>query len=205
MKKTLWSLWTKKIFNGILLLSLAWVVRELYEPVVSYVSGMNTLETFAGISGWVNASILIVPALSLLIVTLIIIMIGCLLVVAGLKDVSGILEEADRKPVADLRVAFILLLVAAALQLVPLAGVISDVVSLAAAILMLSGYHRLEASPTFPGKDGASILSVAMILIIVGWVFDFIPLIGDWIESALVIVAYVLTVVGWHKIKNVTV
>jgi hypothetical protein len=39
----------------------------------------------------------------------------------------------------------------------------------------------------------------------VGWVLDFIPLIGDWIEALLTIVAYILTLVGWSKIKNAVV
>jgi hypothetical protein len=34
-------------------------------------------------------------------------------------------------------------------------------------------------------------------------VLDFIPLVGDWIEGVLTIVAYVMTLVGWNRIRKV--
>jgi hypothetical protein len=44
-----------------------------------------------------------------------------------------------------------------------------------------------------------------MILLVVGWGLDFIPLVGDWLESLLTIIAYIMTLAGWNKIKNVAV
>ncbi|MDR1415083.1 MAG: hypothetical protein LBI96_04655, partial [Odoribacteraceae bacterium] len=59
-------------------------------------------------------------------------------------------------------------------------------------------------SGTFAGRDGAALLFVAMILILVGWVLDFIPLAGDYIEAIFSIIAYILTLMGWSKIRKAT-
>jgi hypothetical protein len=100
------------------------------------------------------------------------------------------------------RTAFILAVVAVVLDCLPLPGIIGGIVYLIAVILLLVGYNKLKNSSTFPGGKGASVLFVAMILIVVGWVLDFIPLIGDWLEALLTIIAYIMTLSGWNKIKN---
>jgi hypothetical protein len=48
----------------------------------------------------------------------------------------------------------------------------------------------------------------AFILALIAVALDFLPLpgiIGDWIESLLTIIAYIMTLVGWNKIKNAAV
>ncbi|MDR1672226.1 MAG: hypothetical protein LBS09_01995 [Bacteroidales bacterium] len=204
MNNTSWSVETKKVFNGILLFSLAWIAYGIFSPIESLFSGVSTLSSFAGspdVTGGAGT------VLSIIIYLLLIgIGVGYVLTIIGLKKFSAILESADGKAVSSVRTAFILALIAVVLDVLPLIpGIIGDILYLIAIILMLVGYSTLKGSSTFAGKDGASTLFVAMILILVGWVLDFIPFVGDWIEAVLTIVAYILTLVGWGKIKNAAV
>jgi hypothetical protein len=203
MDKTLWSQQTKKIFNGILLFSIAWVFYGIFEPIESLVSGIDTLASFSGASNPTGGAGTVLSTIVYLL--LIGIGWGYVLTIVGLRHFGNMLEEADKKAVGSLRTAFILALIAVGLDFIPLPGIISDILYLIAIILMLMGYNQLKASSTFPGGKGASTLFVAMILIVVGWVLDFIPLIGDWMEALLRIIAYIMTLVGWNKIKNAAV
>jgi hypothetical protein len=206
MNKTSWSLQTKKVFNGILLFSLAWIAYGIFEPIESLYSfassGLNMLGSISGVSTpslGATGTILTIITYALLIG----IGYGCIRAISGLGGFSTILDEADEKAVLSLRTGFILVLAAVVLDMIPfIPGLIGDIVYLIATILMLLGYNNLKNSSTFVGKAGTSILFVAMILILVGWVLDFIPFAGDWIEALLTIVVYILTLVGWSKIKN---
>ncbi|MDR0692118.1 MAG: hypothetical protein LBF69_03670 [Prevotellaceae bacterium] len=201
MDKTSWSVETKKIFNGILLFSLSWIAYGIFDPIDSLVSGVDTLASFSGRS---NATGAAGSTLSNFVNLLLVgIGAGYIMVIIGLKKLGDILEEADKKPVASLRTAFILALIAVALDILPLIpGIIGDILYLIAVILMLVAYGKLKKSATFAGSAGASTLFVAMILIIVGWGVDLIPLLGDWVEGILTIIAYIMTLSGWKKIKN---
>jgi uncharacterized membrane protein len=203
MNKTLWSQQTKKIFNGILLFSIAWIAYGIFEPIESLFSGIGTLASFSGASdptGGAGTALSIITYLLLIGIGL-----GYILTIVGLGNFGNILDEADKKAVGSVRTAFILALIAVVLDFLPLPGIIGGIVYLIAVILMLVGYGKLKKSSSFPGGKGASTLFVAMILIVVGWVLDFIPLIGDWMEALLTIIAYIMTLVGWNKIKNAAV
>lgn len=204
MDKTLWSKETKKIFNGILLFSLSWIAYGIIEPVKSLSSGLDTLAFLADTSsptGGVSTTLSIITYLLLIGIG-----VGYILTIAGLGKFGAILEEADKKAICSVRTAFILALIAVVLNALPLIpGIVGDIVYLIAVILLLTGYGKLKGSSTFAGGSGASTLFVAVILILVGWVLDFIPLVGDWIESLLTVIAYILTLVGWKSIKNAVV
>jgi hypothetical protein len=203
MNKASWSQQTKKIFNGILLFSIAWIVYGIFEPIESLFSGIGTLASFSGASDPTGGAGTVLSIITYLL--LIGIGLGYILTIVGLGHFGTVLEDADKKAVGSVRTAFILALIAVALDFLPLPGIIGDILYLIAIILMLVGYSKLKKSPTFPGGHGASTLFVAMILIVVGWGLDFIPFIGDWIESLLTIIAYIMTLVGWNKIKNAAV
>jgi uncharacterized membrane protein len=201
MNTTKWSLETKKIFNGILLFSLAWIAYGIFDPIESLVSGVDTLASLAGSSSPTGTTGTILSIITYIL--LIGIGLGYVLTIVGLRGFCNILDEADKKAIGLVRTAFILALIAVVLDILPLIPwIIGDIVYLVALILMLVGYIDLKKSTTFAGQSGASTLFVAMLLLVIGWVLDFIPLIGDWIESILTIIAYILTLVGWSKIKN---
>jgi uncharacterized membrane protein len=201
MNKMTWSVETRKIFSGILLFALAWIAYGIFGPIESLVSGVDTLASFAGSSSPTGGMGTVLSVITYIL--LIGIAAGYVLTIMGLGGFGNALEGADKKAIGSVRTAFILALVAVVLDALPfLPGIIGDTVYLVAIILMLLGYNSLKTSTTFPGRDGASTLFAAMILIMVGWVLDFIPLVGDWMESICSIIAYILTLVGWNKIKN---
>jgi hypothetical protein len=200
MNKTLWSAETKKVFNGILLFSLAWIAYGIFGPIESLLSGLDTLAYFSGSPSPTGGTGTILNIIVYLL--LIAIGVGYILTIVGLGRFGKILDGSDKKAIGSVRTAFILALIAVVLDMVPLAGIISDIVYLIAVVLMLVAYSSLKNSTTFAGSAGASTLFVAMILIVVGWVVDFIPFAGDWIESVLSIIAYIMTLAGWCKIKN---
>ncbi|MDR0713816.1 MAG: hypothetical protein LBF89_06120 [Bacteroidales bacterium] len=201
MNNTSWSLQTKKVFNGILLFSLSWIAYGIFAPIESLFSGISTLASFADSPSPTGGAGTVLNAITWLLLAGIIV--GYILTILGLGKFGEILEEADKKAIGSVRTALILAVIAAALDWVPLIpDIVGDIVYLIAVILMLAGYNKLKNSSTFAGKNGASTLFVAMILIIVGWAFDFIPMVGNWIEGLLTVIAYAMTLVGWSKIKN---
>jgi uncharacterized membrane protein len=114
------------------------------------------------------------------------------------------LNGEDQKSIGKVRIAYILLLISVAVDFIPLMGWVSTVLGIIAFIYMLLGYSALKNSTTFPelARKGASLLFVALILLIVGYVLDFIPIVGDVLEGILSIVAYILTFLGGKKIKD---
>jgi hypothetical protein len=145
--------------------------------------GVDMLASFAGSSGSGAAGSL------LSIVTYVLLLgigAGYLLTIIGLGKFGNILDAADRGAILSVRMAFIIALIAAALDVFPfIPDIVGDIVYLVAIILMLLRYGSLKKSATFAGKAGASTLFVAMILLVVRWGLDFIPLVGDWLESLL--------------------
>jgi hypothetical protein len=183
MNQTSWSTETKKVFNGILLFSAAWIVSGICSPIGFLLDATGIPDIIAYL-----------------------VLAGAVLTIVGLESFGNSLDETDRKAIGSVRTAFMLVLVSVALDALPfLPDIVGDIVYLAAIILMLLGYGNLKKSATFAGKAGASTLFVAMILLVVGWVLDFIPLVGDWLEAVLTIVAYIMTLLGWNKIKNAAV
>ncbi|MDR2358866.1 MAG: hypothetical protein LBD87_03575 [Prevotellaceae bacterium] len=204
MDKASWSRETKKIFNGILLFSLAWIVYGILSPIESLFSGIGTLASFSDTPDPMGGA---GTTLSIIVYLLLAgIGVGYILTIVGLGKFRTILEAADGKAIGSVRTAFILALVAVVLDYLPfIPGIIGGIVYLIAVILLLVGYGKLKDSSTFPGSKGATVLFIAMILIIVGWVLDFIPLVGDWLDAVLTIIAYIMTLSGWNKIKNAAV
>jgi hypothetical protein len=186
MNKATWSATTKTIFNGILLFSLAWIAYGIFNAIGSLIfSSTVSVITYLLLAG---------------------IGVGYILTIIGLGKFSAILDEADKKAIGSVRVAFIVALVAVVLNAISLIpGIVGDIVYFIAIVLMMLKYGSLKRSTTFAGRAGASTLYTAMLLLVLGWALDFIPVVGDWIESVLTIIAYIMTLQGWGKIKNVAV
>lgn len=80
-------------------------------------------------------------------------------------------------------------------------GLACLVLSVIAYIFTFIAYSKLKASETFPGKDGAKLLFIAAIIALCCGVVGAIPFLGV-IGGIGAIVAFVLQIVGWLKIKN---
>ncbi|GHV34070.1 hypothetical protein FACS1894178_0860 [Bacteroidia bacterium] len=195
-----WKATTSKIFFGMLIYVLAGIVASILSPVASL------LDTGAGLANFVNGggstptSIIvlnwIVRILNLGIIAAVVV------IFFGLLGMEKTVEGSDKKAVGQLKLAFILSAVAFFVGL--FWGFGESILNIIAFIFMLIGYSGLKKSTALSelAKKGASLNFIAAILALVGFCVGIIPLIGGVIEAGLVIVAYVLTLVGWSKIKN---
>jgi hypothetical protein len=186
-----WSVETTKVFNGILLFVLSGIVYNILSPI----------ESLLGIAGGGVADTLSIICYLLLVG----IIAGYVLTLLGLSSFATILEDADGEAIRKVRLAFILVLIGTGLEFVSLLGFVCTVLYIIAYIIMLLGYSALKKSPTFPATKAASTLFTAMILLLIGAILDFIPLIGDFLEGVLNIIAYIMMFLGWSKIKNLNV
>ncbi|MDR3094629.1 MAG: hypothetical protein LBU62_08335 [Bacteroidales bacterium] len=195
-----WSLQTGKIFRGILLASLAGIVYSIVDPIESWIGAADMLSSFGGGGGVGGSGILSFISYALMAG----IIIGYVLILMGLGGFKEVLDGSDSAAVGRLRIGFILGIIAIGVDFIPLLGWAAGVLNIIAFVLLLLGYSALKSSATFPtqARSGASTLFVAAILMVVGEVLDYIPIIGDFISAVLSLVAFILVLVGWNKIKN---
>ena len=195
-----WSQTTKKIFYGILLYSIAGILYGIFDPINSLVGTGNMISSFAG-GGSMPGGGFISTLCNLLLAAIII---GYILAFLGLTGFKKILGTEDASAIGKVRTAFILAIIAAGVDFIPLMGWAAGIINIIAFILMLLGYAALKKSTTFPelARKGASTLFIALILLLIGALISFIPFIGSIINGVLGIIAYIMTLVGWKKIVN---
>ena len=191
--QTQWSETTKKIFYGILMYSIAGILHGILDPISSLESAVSMFSGSSG-GGLIGTICYILMAA---------IIVGYVLTFLGLSGFRKILEEEDASSIGKVRMAFILAIIAAGVGFIPLDWV-SGILNIIAFILMLLGYSALKKSTTFPemARKGASTLFIALILLLVGTLIGFIPLVGSIIKGVLSIIAYIMTFVGWKKIAK---
>ncbi|GHT03269.1 hypothetical protein AGMMS49525_08050 [Bacteroidia bacterium] len=197
INKAAWATETGKIFNGMVLYAIAGAVYGILDPINSMASLASTLGVASGL-GFLDVLCWIFLAG---------IIVAYILIFKGLAGFKTILAPADGNAIGKVRTSYILLLVAAAVDFIPLLGWVSSILYIIGFIMMLGAYSKLKNSATFPtdARSGASLLFISLILLVVGAVLGFIPLIGGWFNMVFSIIAYILTFLGWNKIKNASV
>ena len=125
----------------------------------------------------------------------------------GLSKLKSILDDKGKSAVTLLIVAAIIGIVAAILDIIPLiGGIIAGILLLIAFIIELIGFFKLKKSETIgeSGAKGVNLILVSMLLIIIGVLFDLLPLpvIGGIIASILSIISLVLILLGWIKVQE---
>jgi hypothetical protein len=183
MENTL-STSVKKIFFGVLIFVIAGLIYSV------------TDHTFALLIVWLK--ILNYVALGGIIVGYVFTFIG----LSGFKNAAQ--NDADKKSIGLVRTAYILLVLSAGIDFIPLMGWVAGILSLISAIVLLMGYSKLRKSVVFNRKmlGGFSILFIAAILILVGEGLDFIPLVGNILWAIFNFVGLVVTLIGWNKVKG---
>ena len=196
-----WSEKTGMIFKGVLIYSIANVAHGIFEPINNIMNKVNMFSSFAGGSssggGIGFLDIVCYVALAGIIV-------GYYFFLKGLGEFRPLLADQDGNAIGRIRLGVILGLVATAVDFIPLLGWVETILNIIAFIMMLMGYSALKSSKTFPqtAAKGASRLFMAMILLLVGTVLGFIPLVGGFIDMVFVIIAFFMTLSGWSAIKN---
>ncbi|MDR2585987.1 MAG: hypothetical protein LBC84_07205 [Prevotellaceae bacterium] len=204
-----WSKSTTAIFNGVLLYSLGGILHPIFNFINSTASTVNTLSSFAQgnfSSGGPSALSIICKILIAAII------LGYYLYLKGLSDFAKILDSTDSTAVGTIRSATIVILIGWVLSFVfgflPFVGfvgrLISGILCLIAYIMMLQGYSTLKKSSTFPeqARKGASSLFTAIVLLLCAIIIGLIPLIGGIPSMILNIIAFIMVLSGWAKIKN---
>jgi len=199
-KNESWSLVTKTIFTGVLLYALAGILYAILSPIEAFSSAFSTISSLSGGGGFAGSSVLSILSYILLVG----IIVGYFLFFKGLSDFGKILEPADATAIGKVRTGVLLALIAAVVALIPFLGWVSTIIGIIAYILMLLGYSALKSSQTFPAqaRNGASKLFLSLILLVIGAVIGFIPVVGSFIEGALSIIAFILVLLGWSTIKK---
>jgi uncharacterized membrane protein len=157
---------------------------------VTYVIAGALLQMFNGIGGgWASSLTAIF---------------GLVLFFIGLKKLKDGMDEAGQGAVKLLIIAAIMGVVGLVFDLIPLLGLISSIIFIAAFIVELIGFIKLKTSASIgeAGKGGVTLLIVAMTLAIVQSIFGLLPFVGGIIGSILSIVAIILVFFGWLKIQE---
>jgi uncharacterized membrane protein len=187
-----WSKATKAIFNGVLLYSLAGILYAIIEPISD--AGDFLSRIIGDTSGLSTFCYILLAG----------IIIGYIMYLMGLSGFRKILQPDDSAAVGKIFSAVILVLVAEIFDFIPLLGWVGSILSLISFILMLVGYSALKNSQGLPKRAclGASKLFTSMILLLIGGILGFIPLVGRFIEMPFDVIAFILTLTGWAAIKN---
>ena len=206
----MWSKATKAIINGVLLFSIAGVLYPIFSFLKSTASGLGSVASVVGES----SSALSTSATVFTIICYILlagIIFGYYLYLTGLGNFSMVVNPADSSAIKRIRTGVILVLlgwaVALLFQFIPFAGWLGSlaniILCIVAYILMLLEFSALKKSTTFPeiARNGAGLLFVALILLIIGTVLSIIPLIGWVLMLILSLVSFILTIMGWVRIK----
>jgi hypothetical protein len=201
-----WSKTTSAIFYGVMIFSLTGIVNSILSPIENAISGVSALKNmgsgnFGGGSGGILSLIVdwIAPVA---------IIVGYVLYLIGLSGFKKLLGGSDGSDVGKIYTGVILALIGIVAAWIPvIGGVAGGILGIIGFILAMLGYSGLKSSVSFPedARKGASKLFTAQILLIIGWFIGLIPLVGGFIEAVLGIIAFILILNGWAKIKNVQV
>lgn len=190
MKKEEWVSSTKMIFIGVLLYYLCGVIGGIFDGFGLWLSlalgsGIGAIKTICSIA----------------------VVVGVILYLVGLSKFKKAVDNADVKSVSKIFTACILMVIAAVLDFIPGVGWIGTILVIIGYIMSLLGFSALKKSTTFPEKarKGASFMFIAAILVIIGKVLGFIPMAGGIIEVVFLLVATILFILGWYKVKSAVV
>ncbi|PTN09070.1 hypothetical protein [Mangrovibacterium marinum] len=132
---------------------------------------------------------------------------GIVLFFLGLGKLIHNLDEEGTRGAKKIRLALILLIVAAFLDMIPLMGLIAGIVAIVAFIVELTGYLRMKRSTAIGdlGQSGAKILVINMVLLAVASLFGIIPFVGSMVVGGVSTLSLILWIIGWLRIEAGTV
>ncbi len=191
-KQELWKKSTNWIFWGALAYSLLGIVAGIVGTVeaLSAVGSMLSGRSSSAGVGTILSSIGVIA--------------GYVFYFMGLIKFCGAVRTEDLPHAKKLKIAVILALVAVVVSMIPLMGWVAGVLNIVALILYIIAYSNLKKSETFPARarEGAKLLFVAAILSLVGVCLNFIPVAGSVLKLILDVVAMILLLAGWNKVRT---
>ena len=201
-----------KVFMAVLIVAILGVLASIFSAFIATTAALDMTQAIV-----MGTSMPFTGLLSVLILPLLVVAANIYFVVC-LGGLAKAVHENDVPAVKKLRTATILSIISSIVGLCiflvilsgsltaiatmgAVIGIACAVLSIIAYIFTLISYSKLKASETFPGKDGAKLLFIAAIIALCCGVVGAIPFLGV-IGGIGAIVAMVLNIVGWVKIKN---
>lgn len=195
-----WGVVSKKIYNGFLMYLLAGILLPIVDGIEGISGGLDFASSMAsgeGFGGGISFWGIVVIAAKVAIV------LGYVWYLTGLSKFALLQEGEDGVFVNKLKLGGILYLVGIGVGFIPIIGWIAEpVLIIIGLVLTMTGFNGLKNSQTFPqkGRDGAAMLSTAVILMIVGACVNIIPLVGGFACAVLYVVAFLKGMKGWKAI-----
>lgn len=175
----LWTSGTKKAFYGFLTANVVAVILSAFGMAIGVVPFLGTLLDLVVLAAYVFF---------------------ILGIVAMKNSAAGTSVEAATK---RLFIGAILLAVGALVEVLPVISMISWIVTLAAFIVMWTGYAMLKNDAADEkAKYAGNKLALSALLSAIAAVVDFIPVIGWIAEPVLLVIAFIFAFQGWKALSN---
>lgn len=200
MEKATWRMYVGAVLNGIVLLTLASLVGQLFDTIGSLNNKIDLARGFMNgdlsdafmPDGWDVAQWMM----------LIVEIIGYIIYFGGLKQFSTLQGRQDAAAVLKVRLGAILTLIGMICGHIPVIGwLVKLVLVIIGFIQMLSGYKSLKNSATFAAPSGAGTLHTALIVQLIAVILGLLPFMG-FIECICDIFVFFMIVNGWSAIKK---
>ena len=129
---------------------------------------------------------------------------GFVVFYVGLGKMQHNLDNIGWKAASMLKLAAIVGAVAAFVDFIPLLGWLALVGYIVAFVIELLGFFKLKGSEMLnpSGKDGVTLLLIAMSLSIIQTMCGFIPYFGGYIATPFALAALALVFFGWTKVQD---
>ena len=192
---------TAKIWKGILLAVLAGIVAAILQPIADLGNTIQSVSAFVGgdmgglFSGGLSTLDIVIIIFDLAVIF------GYVLVFLGISGFQSKLTGKDAKNANLLKWAYILIAGGIFLGILGL-PVLPWLCEAAAFVLTTLGYFGLKAGGfNEPIKKAFNLLFISQIIYLAAIVIDLIPFTG-FLVSVAEIVAFILILVGWNKVKS---
>jgi hypothetical protein len=205
---TMWTDTTKKIYYGVLLYSLVGLVYPFFKAINSITSSASGLVNLAGsfgegFSGGRSVGLVANGTQTVVYIMLGAIIVGYILYISGLGAFAKMFEAPEKDSVGSVRNGAIVMIVATLAEMFVWSW-LASIIYLVGFIIMMVGFSGMKKSTTLPRRaiSGASTLFTSMILLIIGFIIGLIPFVGGFIEGIFCLIAFIMNISGWAKIKN---
>lgn len=175
---TLWKNGTKKAFYGFLTANVIAIILSVFGMAIGVIPFLGTI-----------LNLVIVAAYVFFILG----------IVAMKNSAAGTSVESATK---RLFIGAILLAVGALVEILPVISMIDWAVTLAAFIVMWTGYAMLKNAADQNAQYAGKKLALSALLSAIAAVVDFIPVIGWIAEPVLLIIAFIFAFQGWKALSK---
>lgn len=129
---------------------------------------------------------------------------GFIILFSGYNMLGREYDTNIKKGASKLRIAAIIGLIGAAIDLIPILGTVSYVFYIISFVYQIFGMMDIRKSEvlTEEGKTGVSLIFFAMALAIITGLFNFIPFVGGTVAQFVAYTSIMLMFYGWVKIQK---